>query len=99
MTVHLWEQEHWYIRHPLSLLTMVLMFWLLLFILLGNQISPSGDLFRLLALVLCAAIAAPLAKLVHLPPLLGMLLAGILMRSVGFYHVSGIYPAIVANLR
>lgn len=99
MTHHLWKQEHRYVRHPLTLVVTLLMLWLLLLILLGDQVSPSGDLFRLLVLVLCATIAAPLTALVRLPPLLGMLLAGIVLRSIGFYHISGIYPSIVANLR
>lgn len=63
------------------------------------QVTPSGDLFRLIVLVLCAAVAAPLTALVRLPPLLGMLLAGIVLRTVGFYHVSGVYRNIVVNLR
>ncbi|XP_046681985.1 sodium/hydrogen exchanger 9B2-like isoform X2 [Homalodisca vitripennis] len=95
----LWDRPHSCWQDYLTLLVLTLVMWLLLVILFGDQVTPSGDMFRMLVLILCAAVAAPLTALLRLPPLLGMLFAGIILRTVGFYHVSGIYLTIVANLR
>ncbi|XP_054283268.1 sodium/hydrogen exchanger 9B2-like isoform X2 [Macrosteles quadrilineatus] len=95
----LWDRPHSRWIDYLSLIVLVLLTWLLLYTLFDSEVSPSGDMFRLLVLVLCAAVAAPLTSLIKLPPLLGMLLTGVLLRTVGFYHVSGVYHNIVVNLR
>ncbi|KAL1124147.1 hypothetical protein AAG570_001917 [Ranatra chinensis] len=70
-----------------------------MYTLLRVEAAPGGDLFKLVALVLAAYCTGGLFALVRLPPLVGMLIAGIALRTVGFFKISGVYLDIVIKLR
>ncbi|XP_075211444.1 sodium/hydrogen exchanger 9B2-like isoform X2 [Lycorma delicatula] len=83
----------------IGFLILISLSWALLYTLFHNEITPQGDLFKIIALILLAYLAGHLVGLMHLPPLLGMLVTGIALRTIGFYHVSGVYEHIVVHLR
>jgi len=55
--------------------------------------------FALATLFTLAYLAGWLVSLIHLPPLLGMLMIGILLRNTGFFHMTGGYVTAVSTLR
>ncbi|XP_077332775.1 sodium/hydrogen exchanger 9B2-like isoform X1 [Lithobates pipiens] len=67
---------------------MVALIWGVVWSITGSECLPGGNLFGILALLLCAVIGGKLvgliriSKLPPLPPLLGMLLAGFLIRNI-----------------
>ncbi|CAI9541868.1 unnamed protein product [Staurois parvus] len=67
---------------------MVTLIWGVVWSITGSECLPGGNLFGILALLLCAVIGAKLVSLIRisnlppLPPLLGMLLAGFLIRNI-----------------
>lgn len=73
--------------------------WLLLILLLGAEALPGGGLFTLLAVVLAGQLVGEATQLVGMPPLIGMLLTGVVARSTNLYQVSGVYVDIVSTLR
>ncbi|KAK9510603.1 hypothetical protein O3M35_005349 [Rhynocoris fuscipes] len=77
----------------------IIITWTLLYLILYKEVLPSGDLFRIIVLVLAAYIVGILFSLVRLPALLGMLITGVVLKTVGFYHVSGVYPNLVVISR
>ena len=64
--------------------------WLILLILFGKQALPGGILFSLIALFLLAHTLGYLLEKVYLPSLLGMLLAGIVVKNVPLINVIGL---------
>jgi len=81
-------------------IVLLLLMWALLFTILGHEVTPpSGNLFQLIVLTLIAYICGQVVALCHLPPLLGMMIAGIALRSCGFFNVYGVYQEIVAKIR
>lgn len=50
---------------------------------------PGGTIFSLLILIVTAQLGGMLVAKIHLPPLLGMLLVGILFRSAPFIDTIG----------
>lgn len=50
---------------------------------------PEGHFFALTVLVIAAALAGFVARILHLPPLIGMLLAGFLLRNVPYINIAG----------
>ncbi|XP_054282302.1 sodium/hydrogen exchanger 9B2-like isoform X2 [Macrosteles quadrilineatus] len=82
-----------------GLLVFLALLWGLLYSLVHNEVTPSGDLFKILVLVLLAFLAGKVVALVRLPPLLGMLITGIALRTSGFYQISGVYVHVVVTLR
>uniref|UniRef100_A0A146L6D7 Mitochondrial sodium/hydrogen exchanger 9B2 n=1 Tax=Lygus hesperus TaxID=30085 RepID=A0A146L6D7_LYGHE len=82
-----------------SLLVILALVWAVLYVLLLDEAAPGGDLFKLLILIVSAYFAGQLVALCKLPPLLGMLIAGIVLRTCGFYKISGVYLEIVIKLR
>ncbi|XP_043825446.1 sodium/hydrogen exchanger 9B2 [Dromiciops gliroides] len=68
--------------------TMVVLVWAVVWSITGNECLPGGNLFGILILFVCAVIGGKLLGLVKLPtlpplpPLLGMLLAGFLLRNI-----------------
>lgn len=79
---------------PLSVLvtnvTMVVLVWAVTWSITGPECLPGGNLFGILALLFSAFIGGKLVGLIRipnlppLPPLLGMLLAGFLIRNIPF---------------
>ncbi|XP_018414479.1 PREDICTED: mitochondrial sodium/hydrogen exchanger 9B2 [Nanorana parkeri] len=67
---------------------MVALVWGVVWSITGSECLPGGNLFGILALLLCAVIGGKLVGLIRisnlppLPPLLGMLLAGFLLRNI-----------------
>ncbi|CAH2301230.1 sodium hydrogen exchanger 9B2 isoform X1 [Pelobates cultripes] len=77
---------------PLSLIitnvTMIALVWCVIWSITGAECLPGGNLFGILALFFCAFFGGKLVGLIKLPtlppmpPLLGMLLAGFLIRNI-----------------
>ncbi|KAM3937161.1 sodium/hydrogen exchanger 9B2-like [Leptodactylus fuscus] len=69
---------------------MIVLVWAVIWSITGPECLPGGNLFGILALLLCAFIGGKLVGLIRirnlppLPPLLGMLLAGFLIRNIPF---------------
>ncbi|XP_043918055.1 sodium/hydrogen exchanger 9B2 isoform X2 [Protopterus annectens] len=67
---------------------MILLVWGVVWSITGAECQPGGNLFGILFLLLCAVVGGKLLGLIKiptlppLPPLLGMLLAGFLLRNV-----------------
>uniref|UniRef100_A0A1B6E6M0 Cation/H+ exchanger transmembrane domain-containing protein n=1 Tax=Clastoptera arizonana TaxID=38151 RepID=A0A1B6E6M0_9HEMI len=88
----------WYLQ-IIGALIIVIVSWCLLYSLLHDEVLPQGDLFKLMVLIISAYIVGYLVGLMNLPPLLGMLITGIVLKTVGFYNISGVYMNIVISLR
>ncbi|XP_066430048.1 sodium/hydrogen exchanger 9B2-like isoform X2 [Eleutherodactylus coqui] len=69
---------------------MITLIWAVLWSITGPECLPGGNLFGIFALLLCAFIGGKVVSLIRiknlppLPPLLGMLLAGFLIRNIPF---------------
>ncbi|XP_063774306.1 sodium/hydrogen exchanger 9B2-like [Pseudophryne corroboree] len=69
---------------------MTVLVWGVVWSITGAECLPGGNLFGILALLLCAVLGGKLIGLIRipslppLPPLLGMLLAGFLIRNIPF---------------
>lgn len=83
----------------LSAAVILLLLWGLLYTLVKQEAAPGGGLFQLIVLVLLGYIGGQIVKLAKLPPLLGMLITGIILKTIGFFKVSGVYVNIVITLR
>lgn len=69
---------------------MALLAWTVLYFLLGDTMLPGGSIFGLFALiVLSYALGWALAYIprLHIPPIFGMLLAGIILRNTDAYNI------------
>lgn len=69
---------------------MTLLAWAVLYFLLGDVVLPGGSIFGLfLLVVLSYALGWTLACIprLHLPPIFGMLLAGIILRNTDVYNI------------
>ncbi|XP_014288885.1 sodium/hydrogen exchanger 9B1 isoform X2 [Halyomorpha halys] len=73
--------------------------WSCLYLVVHNEVLPSGGLFQLLILLLCAWMGGEVCKLIKMPPLLGMLIAGILLKTFGFFQFYGVYPDLIVVSR
>ncbi|XP_014288883.1 sodium/hydrogen exchanger 9B2 [Halyomorpha halys] len=69
--------------------------WSCLYLVLHGEVLPSGGLFQLLVLLLVAEAGGQICKLIKLPALLGMLIAGIVLKTSGFFQLYGVYPDLV----
>ncbi|XP_075057091.1 sodium/hydrogen exchanger 9B2 [Mixophyes fleayi] len=69
---------------------MIVLVWGVVWSITGAECLPGGNLFGILALLLCALLGGKLVGLIRipslppLPPLLGMLLAGFLIRNIPY---------------
>ncbi|CAL4147907.1 unnamed protein product [Meganyctiphanes norvegica] len=63
-------------------LALLVLIWCSLVSILGDTALPGGNIFSLLVLFVLAQLAGDLVALVKLPPLLGMLLVGIMLASI-----------------
>ncbi|KAF4525946.1 hypothetical protein B566_EDAN000737 [Ephemera danica] len=88
------------VQHAVLLLIAPLVLLLSVVSLVGPPaLPPSGPIFQMLLLFVMAAAVGQLVSLVRLPPLLGMLLTGILLRNVGAFYMEGGYLQAVSSLR
>ncbi|XP_063232226.1 sodium/hydrogen exchanger 9B2-like [Bacillus rossius redtenbacheri] len=76
-----------------------LVLWGVMYSLGGTTATPGGQLFNLYVLYVTAVLAGYVAHGARLPPLVGMLLMGALLRNTGFLSVSGSYLKLVTFLR
>lgn len=84
----------------ISLFILVFVIWAIGFALFGNDVvGPESQLFKLAVLFISAKIAGFLVSLIKLPPMVGMLLMGVLLRNVDFINVTGSYAKFTAVLR
>lgn len=87
---------------PLRIATVILMlllFWGVMFTIFQDAVLPQSKIFELTTVVILAYIGGWLASLIRLPPLLGMLVTGILLRNIGSFHMVGGYATAVSTLR
>ena len=76
----------------ISLVTSLLVFvltWASLACILGQEAMPGGNIFSLVIVYGVAVIGGKIAGHAKLPPLLGMLVAGIILRSVPGLSIVG----------
>ncbi|GFG39584.1 hypothetical protein Cfor_01014 [Coptotermes formosanus] len=82
-----------------TIILMLLLFWGVTFTVLQDAVLPQSKLFALATLFILAYLAGWLVSLIHLPPLLGMLVTGILLRNSGFFYMTDNYVTAVSILR
>ncbi|XP_065223901.1 sodium/hydrogen exchanger 9B2-like isoform X3 [Planococcus citri] len=83
-----------------TLILGALLTWAFLYTILREEVEPpGGQLFKLILLMVLSQFCGWLISFLHLPPLLGMLLCGIALRNVGFFHLTGVYTDIVVSIR
>ncbi|XP_042557591.1 sodium/hydrogen exchanger 9B2 isoform X2 [Dipodomys spectabilis] len=79
---------HGLLGRVITTVTMVVLLWAVVWSITGSECLPGGNLFGILILFYCAVIGGKLFSLIKLPtlpplpPLLGMLLAGFLIRNI-----------------
>ncbi|XP_002731851.2 sodium/hydrogen exchanger 9B2-like, partial [Saccoglossus kowalevskii] len=67
---------------------MLFILWGVLWAITGDEALPGGNLFALLVLWVCAVIGGAAITLIKLPPLLGMLLVGMMLRNAPYINVA-----------
>lgn len=83
----------------LGVLVIMMLAWLLSVLLVGAEALPGGGLFTLLAVLAVGQMVGEATQVVGLPPLIGMLVTGVVARSMDLYLVSGVYVQVVTVLR
>ncbi|XP_016079087.1 PREDICTED: mitochondrial sodium/hydrogen exchanger 9B2 isoform X1 [Miniopterus natalensis] len=79
---------HGLLARVITNVTMVVLLWAVVWSITGSECLPGGNLFGIIILFYCAIIGGKLLGLIKLPtlpplpPLLGMLLAGFLLRNI-----------------
>ncbi|XP_069702873.1 sodium/hydrogen exchanger 9B2-like isoform X1 [Periplaneta americana] len=91
----------WCIRvsRPLALWVLGLMLWGLAAAKLGPMAGPDGQLFRIGLLGVVAHLVGFAVGLTGLPPLLGMMVAGVILRNVDVVVVTGPYLDVASAIR
>ncbi|KAK7870450.1 hypothetical protein R5R35_000732 [Gryllus longicercus] len=82
-----------------SIFTILLLLWGTAYTLFQDHVAPSSSLFILFSLFILAYIAGRLIFFLKLPPLLGMLLVGIIIGNVNIFNMEGWYKTAVSTLR
>ncbi|XP_077999046.1 sodium/hydrogen exchanger 9B2-like isoform X2 [Glandiceps talaboti] len=67
---------------------LVFIVWGVLWAITGDNALPGGNLFALFVLWVAAVVGGKLISLIKLPPLLGMLIVGVLLRNVPYINVA-----------
>ncbi|KAJ4436258.1 hypothetical protein ANN_18889 [Periplaneta americana] len=83
----------------LTLMVLGLTLWGSIYSTVGTMAGPQGQMFKIGFLGVASHFAGWLISFVGLPPLLGMLLMGILLRNVEFIILSGHFMEVAADLR
>ncbi|XP_022110706.1 sodium/hydrogen exchanger 9B2-like [Acanthaster planci] len=73
---------HGRVSRDLTLVLLMCLSWGVVLGVTGNEALPGGTFFALYVLTICCVFGGFLVKLVRLPPLLGMLIVGFLLRNV-----------------
>ncbi|KAJ8306577.1 hypothetical protein KUTeg_017122, partial [Tegillarca granosa] len=77
------------IAQYIQFIIICLQIWAVLIALTRDQGLPGGNFFSLLVLFVCCVIAGYLISFIRLPPLLGMLIMGVLLRNVPGVKIIG----------
>ena len=78
---------------------LALLLWGNTFVIAGKQAGPDGQLFRIGVLGISAYLAGALVQSIGLPPLLGMLIMGVVLRNTRSVEIKGPYLVLTADLR
>lgn len=73
--------------------------WAIMFALFEKDAKPGGRLFMLIALFVSCYVSGWLISFIKLPPLLGMLVCGLIFANVGLFEMYGVYKEIVVGVR
>ncbi|EDO43896.1 predicted protein, partial [Nematostella vectensis] len=76
-----------YLARTCTWLVLVTIAWSVLWSVIGQDLLPGGNIFAIFVVIICASFFGMLVKLVpylQLPPLLGMLVAGLVLRNVPY---------------
>ncbi|XP_067013952.1 sodium/hydrogen exchanger 9B2 [Anabrus simplex] len=93
-----WVRDTW--RRVAALLVLGAAIWGVACALGGEDaFPPHGQLFQLALLSVLAYVAGWIVSFVHLPPLLGMLLTGVLLRNIKVVQFTGSYLLLEGTLR
>ncbi|XP_014282333.1 sodium/hydrogen exchanger 9B2 isoform X3 [Halyomorpha halys] len=88
-----------HVARVFALLLLVILAWGVVYAILGKESAPGGQLFDIAILCICAHIGGWFFRMIALPPLVGMLLVGIVFRNVGFIEIHSPYNELVSVLR
>lgn len=88
-----------YVTRCFALVCLALLLWGNTFIIAGKEAGPDGQLFKIGVLGVAAYLAGALVQSIRLPPLLGMLLMGIILRNTRAVEITGPYLVVAADLR
>ncbi|XP_018012556.2 sodium/hydrogen exchanger 9B2 [Hyalella azteca] len=80
---------HGKVGEVLTYVALLLLTWGALYAITGDASLPGGNLFSLLVVFVCSVIGGKITEACGLPPLLGMLLAGIALRSFPGIRIIG----------
>jgi len=83
----------------LGILLILAAVWTVLYFILHQEVVPSGNVFSILLLVLSAYVVGTALSYIGLPPLLGMMITGLVFKTFGIYKISGVFPKVVILLR
>lgn len=90
------------VANHVALLVAVAIAWLLMYVNVAPELTafPGGSLTSIFLVYVTGTVAGRLiTKVGGLPPLLGMMLAGIVLRNTGLYTVNGWCSDLVAAMR
>ncbi|XP_018363833.1 PREDICTED: sodium/hydrogen exchanger 9B1-like isoform X1 [Trachymyrmex cornetzi] len=94
-----WADLFWFV----TVSGMTLLTWAVLYFLLGDMVLPGGSIFGLFVLVIFSyALGWTLAYIprLNLPPIFGMLLAGIIIRNTDVYNIYDVIgPGTTSKIR
>lgn len=83
-----------------TLFVLILVVWTLLYALFPEDAKPpNGPLFSLVLLCVAGYASGQILKLIFLPPLLGMMLCGMVLANAGMFEMTGIYAQIIVKIR
>lgn len=82
---------------------MTLLTWTVLYFLLGDLVLPGGSIFGLFILIIFSYTlgwSLTCIPCLHIPPIVGMLFAGIILRNTDFYNINDeLGPATTSKIR
>uniref|UniRef100_A0A1Y1MAZ5 Cation/H+ exchanger transmembrane domain-containing protein n=1 Tax=Photinus pyralis TaxID=7054 RepID=A0A1Y1MAZ5_PHOPY len=83
-----------------SLFLLLFLVWAIAYSIFGDEhVGVNSVIFRLAVVFIVAKLAGCLLGLIRIPPMIGMLLIGVLMRNVGFIEIVGDYAKFTSVLR
>jgi hypothetical protein len=81
------------------LVCLVLLLWGNMFIMAGYAAGPEGQLFKIGVLGIASHLAGAILQPIGVPPLLGMLVMGIVLRNTRSVELVGPYEILAADVR